>query len=106
MIHDTQSAQILQEQDRRNIYAIMKTMCPPGYHHSGFVVTHALWHMMYMYIIYISISISVYIYIYIYIIYSQYIYIIYSATETKYFHFKNVISFFLDIFDIYIYIYI
>ena len=23
----------------------MKTMCPPGYHHSGFVATHAL--MMY-----------------------------------------------------------
>ena len=25
----------------------MKTMCPPGYHHNGFVATHALWHMMY-----------------------------------------------------------
>ena len=25
----------------------MKTMCPPGYHHSGFVATHALGHMMY-----------------------------------------------------------
>ena len=24
------------------IYAIMKTMCPPGYHCSGFVATHAL----------------------------------------------------------------
>ena len=24
----------------------MKTMCPPGYHHNGFVVTHALGHMM------------------------------------------------------------
>ena len=23
----------------------MKTMCPPGYHHNGFVVTHALGHM-------------------------------------------------------------
>ena len=21
-------------------YAIMKTMCPPGYHHNGFVATH------------------------------------------------------------------
>ena len=21
---------------------IMKTMCPPGYHHNGFVATHAL----------------------------------------------------------------
>ena len=25
----------------------MKTMCPPGYHHNGFVATHALGHMMY-----------------------------------------------------------
>ena len=23
-----------------------KTMCPPGYHHNGFVATHALGHMM------------------------------------------------------------
>ena len=29
------------------IYAIMKTMCPPSYHHNGFVTTHALGHMMY-----------------------------------------------------------
>ena len=28
------------------IYGIMKTMCPPGYHHQGFVATHALGHMM------------------------------------------------------------
>ena len=27
----------------------MKTMCPPGYHHNGFVATHALGHMMYSY---------------------------------------------------------
>ena len=51
MIHDTQSAQISQKQDERNIYiyiyAIMKTMCPPGYHHNGFVATHVLGHMMY-----------------------------------------------------------
>ena len=32
-----------------NIYEIMKTMCPPGYHHNGFVTTHALGHMMYGY---------------------------------------------------------
>ena len=25
----------------------MKTVCPPGYHHHGFVATHALGHMMY-----------------------------------------------------------
>ena len=30
------------------IYEIMKTMCPPGYHHNGFVATHALGHMMYI----------------------------------------------------------
>ena len=24
------------------IYVIMKTMCPPGYNHNGFVATHAL----------------------------------------------------------------
>ena len=29
----------------------MKTMCPPGYHHNGFLATHALGHMMYGYII-------------------------------------------------------
>ena len=47
MIHDTQSAQNSQKQDGRNIYAIMKIMCPPGYHHNGFVATHALGHMTY-----------------------------------------------------------
>ena len=31
----------------------MKTMCPPGYHHNGFVATHAFGHMMHGYIIYI-----------------------------------------------------
>ena len=31
----------------RYIHVIMKTMCPPGYHHNGFVATHALGHMMY-----------------------------------------------------------
>ena len=30
-------------------YVIMKTMCPPGYHHNGFVATHALGHIMYGY---------------------------------------------------------
>ena len=27
----------------------MRTMCPPYYHHNGFVETHALGHMMYGY---------------------------------------------------------
>ena len=62
MIHDTKSAQISQKQDERNIYAIMKTMCPPIYHHNGFVATHALGHMMYM-ILYIYIYVYIYIYI-------------------------------------------
>ena len=31
------------------IYVIMKTICPPGYHHNGFVATHRLGHMMYGY---------------------------------------------------------
>ena len=29
----------------------MKTMCPPGYHHNGFVATHALGHMMYGFVL-------------------------------------------------------
>ena len=49
MIHDTQSAQISQKQDGRKIYVIMKTMSPPGYHHNGFIATHAPGHMMYSY---------------------------------------------------------
>ena len=72
------------------IYVPMKTMCPPGYHHNGFVATHALgymwdfstlcvvdhlWPLIYIYIIYIYIHIM-YTYIYIYIIY-MYIYISY-----------------------------
>ena len=28
------------------IYVIMKTMCPPGYHHNGFVATHVLGYMI------------------------------------------------------------
>ena len=37
-----ESAQIWQKQDVPNRYAIMKLMCPPNYHHNGFVATHAL----------------------------------------------------------------
>ena len=47
--HDTQNAQTLQKYDDRNIYAIMKTMCPPGYHDNGFVATHAPGHMLFGY---------------------------------------------------------
>ena len=49
--------QISQKQDERNLYAVMKTMCHPGYHHNGLVATHALGDMICIYI---------YIYIYIY----------------------------------------
>ena len=29
------------------IYVYVKAMCPPGYHHHGFVATHTLGHIMY-----------------------------------------------------------
>ena len=29
------------------MYVIMKTICPSGYHHNGFVATHPFGHMMY-----------------------------------------------------------
>ena len=35
------------KKDDRNIYGIMNTMCPPGYHQNDFVATHVLGHMMY-----------------------------------------------------------
>ena len=28
------------------MYVIMETMCRPGYHHNGFVATHALGHTL------------------------------------------------------------
>ena len=40
-------------------------MCPPGYHHNGFVATHALGHMMYGCTV---VRLYIYIYIYIYFI--------------------------------------
>ena len=46
-IYITQSAEISQKQDERNLYAIMKTVCLPGYHHNGLVAAHALGHMIY-----------------------------------------------------------
>ena len=33
------------------IHAIMKTMCPTGYHDNDFVATHALGHVIYGYIV-------------------------------------------------------
>ena len=52
----------------------MKTMCPPGHHHNGFVATHALGHTMYGYTLLVPINIYIYIYTYIY----TYMYILYS----------------------------
>ena len=37
------------KQEEHDIYAIMKTKCPPGYCHKSFVATHALGHIMYSY---------------------------------------------------------
>ena len=50
--------------EERKLYAIMKTMCPPGYHHNGFVATDALGHIMYDYtllVMYITVHNCVYI---------------------------------------------
>ena len=33
-----------------SMHVIMKTICPPGYHHNRYVATHALGYMMYGYI--------------------------------------------------------
>ena len=66
-------------------------MCPPGYHHNGFVATHALGHMMYGYTLLVpmksaqrvlnkqskerNIYVCIYIYVYIYIYNIIYIYL-------------------------------
>ena len=42
VIHGTQSAQISQKQDERNIYVIMKKMCLPV------ITTMALWQLMHL----------------------------------------------------------
>ena len=34
----------------------MKTMCPPGYYHNGFVSTHALGYMMYDYTLLVTMN--------------------------------------------------
>ena len=99
--------QISLKQGERNIYEIMKTMCPPGYHHNGFVATHALGHkcmschkaivvitgrahcfhdFIYVHIMYIYIYIYIYIYkIYICICMCMYMHI-YIITSTTQFH--------------------
>ena len=38
----------------------MKTMCPPGFHHNGFVATHALGHMMYGYTLLVPMNQHIY----------------------------------------------
>ena len=118
MIHDTQSAQISQKQDEHNIYVIMKAMCPPSYHHNGFVATHPHGHMMYGYMLLIPMNQRVlnkqschkaivvitgrvhcfhdYIYIYIYIYLHAY----------KYIYIYIYIQIYIYILYIYTYIYI
>ena len=49
------------------INIIIKTMCPSGYDHNGFVPTYALGHMMYGYTLLVLLNIYMYIYIFIYI---------------------------------------
>ena len=49
VIQGIQSTQNSQKKYGSNIYVITKRMCPPGYHHNGFVATHTLGHMMYAY---------------------------------------------------------
>ena len=41
------------------ICVIMKTMCPPSYHHNGFVATHALGLMITYIFIYIYLTVAV-----------------------------------------------
>ena len=57
------------------MYAIMKTMSPPSYHHNRFVATHALGHMMYGYTLLVPINQNVkilrYMYMHIYQLYKS-----------------------------------
>ena len=43
-----------------DIYVIMKTMCPPSYHHNGFVATHANDPLCVSWIIYYHLYINIY----------------------------------------------
>ena len=55
----------------------MKTMCPPGYHHNGFVATHALEHMMYgIYVcMYVCVCLCILYYMYLFYMYYRAYYI-------------------------------
>ena len=56
----------------------MRTVSPQGYHHNGFVATHALGHMIFGYhvrLVPTCAHIYIYIYIYIYYIYILYVHI-------------------------------
>ena len=59
--------------------SVMKTICPPSYHHNGFVATHAIEHLstwctLYDYWLYMYIYIYIYIYVCMFINLSIYIY--------------------------------
>ena len=89
---DTQSAQILQMQNRHYTYIIMKVMYSPGHHQNDFVETQALGCMKYetyseaqhyiqkpvgKVLLYMYMHAVIYIYTYIYYIYIIYIYVLY-----------------------------
>ena len=89
---DTQSAQILQMQNRHYTYIIMKKMCSTGHHQNDFVATQVLGCMMYetysepqhyiqkpvgKVLLYMYMHAVIYIYTYIYYIYIIYIYVLY-----------------------------
>ena len=46
-------------------------MCPPGYHHNGFVETHALRHMIYVYTLLVPMNM--------YVLYSNFICLLYEC---------------------------
>ena len=82
MIHVSQSAEVSQKQNERNIHSFMKAICPPV------ITTMALCQLMHLgticmviyiyrciYILYIYVYIYINIYIYIYIYLYIYIYI-------------------------------
>ena len=93
-----QSAQFQSNKSKMGvIYVIMKTRCPPGFHHNGFVATLAL--------VYIYICIHIYD-IYIWYIYMIYIYDIYNTYILYIYIYIYYIMYLLCIYLYILYIYI
>ena len=74
MIHSTQNAHISQKHDEPNLYVIIKTICPSGYHDNIYIYTY-VYTYIYMY---------VYIYIYKFILYIYFINILYYINIDMY----------------------